>query len=260
MQVEHGGTMTHRLGDTELFERYRRDRDPRDREELVRRFMPLARKLALRYQRPAQPIDDLVQVASLGLLNAIDRFEPERGLAFSSYAIPTILGELKRYFRDRTWWVRVPRDLQERALAVGEVVDDLALDLQQAPTVPEIAERTGLTDAEVLEALQAAGAHRADSLDVPVGEDTDSVTLGESLGDDERGFTTVEERHTLEGLLGILTAREREILRLRFEEDLTQAEIGALMGVSQMQVSRIVRNAVARLLIVARTDAPTVPA
>ncbi|MBA2637664.1 MAG: SigB/SigF/SigG family RNA polymerase sigma factor [Solirubrobacterales bacterium] len=252
--------MTHRLGDTELFERYRRDRDPRDREELVARFMPLARKLALRYQRPSQPFDDLVQVASLGLLNAIDRFEPERGLAFSSYAIPTILGELKRYFRDRTWWVRVPRDLQERTLAVAKVAEDLALGLHRAPTVPEIAAQTRLTDAEVLEALEASGAHRADSLDVPVGEDADSITLGESLGDDERGFQTVEDRVTLGRLMGILTPREREILRLRFEHDMTQAEIGERIGVSQMQVSRLVRSAVSRLTIVAKSDELKVPA
>jgi RNA polymerase sigma-B factor len=241
--------------DRALFERYLDRRDPVDREALVERFLPLARQLARRYQRPEEPFDDLLQVASLGLVKAIDRFDLEREVAFSSYAVPTILGEIKRYFRDRTWSVRVPRDLQELALKVDRAVAQLSVDLHRQPSVPEIARTVESSEEEVLEALEASGAYRATSLESPRGsEDEAGDTLGDTVGTDERGFALAEDRATLAQLLRAVTPREREVLRLRFEEDLTQAEIGERIGVSQMQVSRIIRQSLSRLRTVARAD------
>src|SRR4051794_32648697 len=240
--------------DRALFERYLDKRDPVDRELLVERFLPLARQLARRYQRPEEPFDDLFQVACLGLVKAIDRFDLSRDVAFSSYAVPTILGEIKRYFRDRTWSVRVPRDLQELALRVDRKVSELSTDLRRQPTVSEIAEAVGIEEEDVLEALEASGAYRATSLSTPRGnEDEAGETLGDTVGTSEEGFGLAENRATLEQLMRAVTPREREVLRLRFEEDLTQAEIGERIGVSQMQVSRIIRQSIARLRTVART-------
>ncbi|HEX2016918.1 MAG TPA: SigB/SigF/SigG family RNA polymerase sigma factor [Solirubrobacteraceae bacterium] len=241
----------------ELFERYLRGGDRRAREDLVERFLPLARQLARRYQRADEPLDDLVQVASLGLIKAIDRFDPQREVVFSSYAVPTILGELKRHFRDRTWSVRVPRDLQELALRVDRTVTSLSLDLRRSPSVTEIAETVGASEEQVLEALEAAGAYRATSLDSPRGaaEEDGGDTLADSFGTEEGGFDLAEHRATLGPLLESISPRERTVLELRFGEDLTQAEIGARIGVSQMQVSRLIRQALARLRDAAQADA-----
>lgn len=243
--------------DRALFARYLDKRDPVDREMLVERFLPLARQLARRYQRPEEPFDDLFQVACLGLVKAIDRFDLEREVAFSSYAVPTILGEIKRYFRDRTWSVRVPRDLQELALKVDRAVSDLSLTLHRQPTVAEIGEKVGVEEEDVLEALEASGAYKATSLESPRGSEEDGGdTLGDTLGTVEHGFSLAEDRATIEHLMRSISAREREVLRLRFEEDLTQAEIGELIGVSQMQVSRIIRQSVARLRSFATSREP----
>jgi RNA polymerase sigma-B factor len=234
--------------DRALFARYLDKRDPVDRDMLVERFLPLARQLARRYQRADEPFEDLFLVASLGLVKAIDRFDLDREVAFSSYAVPTILGEIKRYFRDRTWSVRVPRDLQELALRVDRAVAELSLDLARQPTVTEIGERVGAEEEDVLEALEASGAYKATSLESPRGgEDESGDTLGDSLGTEESGFSMAEHRATLDRLMRSITPREREVLRLRFEYDLTQAEIGEQIGVSQMQVSRIIRQSIARL-------------
>lgn len=259
------GTVTHdrrrriddgRVGeDRALLACYLDKRDPVDRELLVKRFLPLARQLARRYQRPDEPFDDLFQVACLGLISAIDRFDPEREVAFSSYAVPTILGEIKRYFRDRTWSVRVPRDLQELALKVDRAVSELARDLHRQPTVAEIAANVGYEEEDVLEALEASGAYRATSLETPRDTDGDIGTLGETLGTEDQGFALAEDRAMIAHLTRTLTAREREVLRLRFQHDLTQAEIGERIGVSQMQVSRIVRQALGRAHALARAPA-----
>jgi RNA polymerase sigma-B factor len=239
--------------DRELFRRYLRDGEPSARDQLVERFLPLARQLARRYQRAEEPLDDLVQVASIGLIKAIDRFDPDREVAFSSYAVPTILGELKRHFRDKTWSVRVPRDLQELALKVDRKVSDLSKELHRSPSVTELSEAVGVSEEQVLEALEASSAYRATSIDAPRGsEDDASDTLGDQMGTQEHGFGLAEDRATLSRLLGTVTAREREVLRLRFEEDLTQAEIGEHIGVSQMQVSRIIRQSLSRLRAAAR--------
>jgi RNA polymerase sigma-B factor len=235
--------------DAQLFERVRRDGDQQARQQLIERYLPLARRLARRYQRAEEPLEDLIQVASLGLVKAVDRFDPQRPVVFSSYAVPTILGELKRHFRDRTWSVRVPRDLQELALRVDRTVTQLSLASGRSPSVGEIATATQLAPEQVLEALEAAAAYRASSLDAPrsaQGEDAGD-TVADSIGHDDSAFQRAEERATLEPLLARISARERIVLELRFGADLTQAEIGERIGVSQMQVSRLIRQALARL-------------
>jgi RNA polymerase sigma-B factor len=236
-----------------LFQRYLETRDPVARDALIERFLPLARQLARRYQRAEEPLDDLIQVASLGLVKAIDRFDADREVAFSSYAVPTILGEIKRHFRDRTWSVRVPRDLQELSLKVDRTVVAMAEQLQRSPTVSELAEKLGVGEEEILEAMEASGAYRAASLSAPRGGEEQGDTLADTVGTEEHGYLAAEDRATLERLMQSVTPREREVLRLRFEEDLTQAEIGERIGVSQMQVSRLIRQSVARLRAAART-------
>jgi RNA polymerase sigma-B factor len=236
-----------RLRERQLFARYRGRHDLTAREELVERFLPLATQLAQRYRRGAEPLEDLVQVASVGLLKAIDRFDPERGTAFSSFAVPTIAGELKRHFRDKGWAVRVPRDLQELSQRVDRTADRLMHELGRAPSVSEIADDLGVTPEQLLEAREAAAAHRADSLDRPSGDDEDGTRFVDTLGAPEPGYLQAEHAATLGAMMSVLSDREREILRLRFEEDLTQSEIGRRLGVSQMHISRLLREAVRRL-------------
>ena len=222
--------------------------DRRARELLVERYLPLARRLARRYQRADEPLDDLVQVASVGLMKAVDRFDEGRSVMFSSYAVPTILGELKRHFRDRTWSVRVPRDLQELALRVERATSQLSVGRRRAPSVGEIAQSLEVSVERVLEAIEVAGAYRATSLDAPRSQrEEETESLADSLGANEHGFVLAEDRATIEPLLARISAREREVLRLRFGVDLTQAEIGERIGVSQMQVSRLIRQSLARL-------------
>jgi RNA polymerase sigma-B factor len=234
--------------DRRLLRRYHDDGDAAAREALVERFLPLARQLARRYQRGGESLDDLIQVASLGLLKAIDRFDPARETAFSSFAVPTILGELKRHFRDKGWAVRVPRDLQELAVRVDRITDELARELGRVPTLGETAERTGASEEQVLEAREAAGAYRAISLDRPRDDEDDGDgTLGDAYGADDPAFALAEDAATVERLMRVLAPREQEVLRLRFAEDLTQSEIGARIGVSQMHVSRLIRQAIERL-------------
>jgi RNA polymerase sigma-B factor len=232
----------------ELLERYYRRRDQTVREELVQRFMPLARRLAARYRGDREPLDDLVQVASLGLVKALDRFDPERGVAFSSYAVPTILGELKRHFRDRGWSVRVPRDLQERIARVDRAIAELPGKLGRAPSVNEIADRLEVDPEEVLEAMEAGQAHHAMSLDAQAQtEEGEGIPLTERLGGSDPAFDTVEYGATITDALESLSERDRTVLHLRFIEDMTQTEIADRVGVSQMHVSRILRSAVERL-------------
>jgi len=229
--------------------------DPQLREALVERYLPLARSIARRYAHGTEPLDDLVQVASVGLLKALDRYNPDRGVAFSSYAVPTIAGELRRYFRDRTWAVRPPRGLQERALAVEKSTAELTNRLGRSPTVRQIGQALELEDEEVLEAMEALRAGHATSLSAPRGSDDEGdQTLGETLGSEEQGFALAEHRVVYEQLANTLTARERRVVELRFGEDLTQEEIGKRVGVSQMQVSRVLRQALAKLEAQARSS------
>lgn len=226
-----------------LFERYHRTGDQRVRDELVDRFMPLAHKLARRYCRASEPLDDLSQVAAVGLIKAVERFDPARGVAFSSYAVPTITGELKRYFRDYSWAVRPPRDLQELTLRVDLIAAELSRKLDRAPTTAELSEAAEISEEQLLEAIQARSARGALSLQAPTGDGEDSSTLEDWIGQDDGGLASAEAHADLDALLLSLTTREREILRMRFEEDMTQAEIGEVVGVSQMQISRLIRQA-----------------
>jgi RNA polymerase sigma-B factor len=236
------------LSDAQMLAAYAESRDPRLREALVERFLPLARSIAKRYRKAEEPFDDLLQVASLGLLKAVDRFDPARGIAFSSFAVPTIVGELRRHFRDRCWSVRPPRELQERALEVDKYRTELTTRLGRSPSVRELGQALELDDEQVLEALQAQQGMRAASLDAPrsSGEDNDA-TLADAHGSLDPELARAEHRATLARLFERLDEREQIVLRLRFEEDLTQEQIGARVGVSQMQVSRIIRGAVAKL-------------
>jgi RNA polymerase sigma-B factor len=222
-----------------------------DRDALVARFLPLARQLAARYTRGGEPFDDIYQVACIGLVKAIDRYEADRGIAFSSYAVPTIVGEIKRYYRDRTWVVHVPRDLLEGALAVERTAEDLAGRLGRAATMAEIAARMNASEDQVRQARAAGRARRTISLEDRRAGDGDAPTIGDGLGVREDGFERAEHRATLETLMRCLSERDREVMRLRFAEDLTQDEIGSRLDISQMQVSRVLRSAMERLQAVA---------
>jgi RNA polymerase sigma-B factor len=239
--------------DYALLMRYKRQSDDSAREELVERFLPLARQLARRYARPNEPIDDLFQVASMGLLKAIDRFEPERGHAFSTFAVPTIVGELKRYFRDTGWAVHVPRPIQERIGQVNRAVNELSRELGQSPAPHVIADKIGASVEEVLEALDAAKAFDAISLDMPRsnGSDSEGSAYAETVGAHDERFEMVEYNAVIEPTMAALPERDRLILRLRFEKDLTQSEIAERLGISQMHVSRIIRRSLDRLRTVA---------
>ena len=236
-------------GERRLLERYAQEGSPIVREELVERFMPLARRLAARYAGGAEPFDDLVQVASVGVVKAIDRFDPARGTAFSTFAVPTILGELKRHFRDRGWSVHVPRDVQERILKVERAMSELPAKLGHSPTVRDIAERIEATDEEVLEAMHAAQGHHAVSLDATstMGDGDEPGPLRDRIGEDDLSFETVEYGEAIGPVLQEISERDRKVLHLRFVEDLTQSEIAEQVGVSQMHVSRILRATVDKL-------------
>jgi RNA polymerase sigma-B factor len=233
--------------DQRLIHRHR-DGDSRARDEMVERYMPLARSLALRYRRASEPLEDLVQVAAMGLLKAVDRWDPDRGLAFSSYAVPTILGEIRRYFRDATWDVRPARDLQELCLSVEEARETLWGALGRSPTVADLAERLGRSPEEIVDALQASEGRTLRSLDAPMLEDDGaSASVGEMVGEADAGFDRVDAQLTVERLTAVLDPRAREILRLRFHEDMLQSEVAERVGCSQMHVSRIIRASLDRL-------------
>jgi RNA polymerase sigma-B factor len=222
--------------------------DPRARDELIERFLPLAKSVARRYDHSGEPLEDLVQVASLALVKAVDRYDLAHGCAFSSFAVPTIVGELKRHFRDRGWIVRPPREVQELTLRLDHAAERLTTELDRAPTVRELATAVDSTDEDVLEALQARDGRSALSLQAPAyGEDEQSAALQDTIGASDEGYLRAEAAVLLDGLLAGVPPRAREVLRLRFEQDLKQAEIGALVGVSQMQVSRILRQAIQQL-------------
>lgn len=232
----------------ELWERFGRDHEPAIREELVRRNLPFAKRLALRYRGASESFDDLLQVANLGLLNAVDRFDPGRGIPFTAFASPTILGELKRHFRDRVWTVRVPRGLHDRMAEVDKAITELTKQLQRSPSVGEIAERLELEQTDVLEVLEANHNRRPLSLDRPAGgDDSDEAPPSEWVGEEDECFELVEGRIALDAALPYLEERERVVLHLRFVEDMTQSQIAERIGHSQMHVSRILRRSLIRI-------------
>jgi RNA polymerase sigma-B factor len=236
-----------REAERQLLLRYRRG-DLAAREELVERFLPLARDLALRYTYTDEPFDDLLQVASLGLIKAIDRFDPDRGAKFTSYAAPTMLGELKRHFRDKGWALHVSRDLQERTLAVGRETEALSKRLGRSPKPRDVAQALGCCVEEVLEAQEAAASYEAASLDAPTARDDDeSAPLVEMLGGEDSAYELVEDRDAIARTWKVLPEVERKVLELRFMSDLSQREIGDRIGYSQMHVSRLLRRALDRV-------------
>jgi RNA polymerase sigma-B factor len=237
-----------RVETSELFVRWQQHGDRAARDELVRRFLPLARKLARRYTGAREPFDDLLQVASLGLVKAVDRYDMDRGTAFSSFAVPTILGELKRYFRDLGWAVHVPRGAQELAVKVEEAQQRLSARGAHAPTVLELAQYLEIEIADVLDALETARAHHASSLDAPHDDgEGESGSVVDSFGNEDPDLLRADDRVTVGEAARQLSQREREVLELRFVEDLTQTQIAERVGVSQMQISRILRRAIVRL-------------
>jgi RNA polymerase sigma-B factor len=232
------------LREQELLRRYHDVGDTRARDQLAEEMLPLARALAGRYAGRGEPMDDLVQVACVGIMKAIEGFDLTRDVRFSSYATPTVLGEIKRHFRDRTWAMRVPRGLQELQLEVAKKRDELTAKLGRSPTVQELAEAVAAPFEEVLATIQSVGARRTRSLDEPTGED---MTLADSIGGRDVELERSEMRVLLGDAMSVLSTRDREVLRLRFEEDLTQTEISTRIGVSQMQISRIIRQSIAKL-------------
>ena len=235
------------------FEEFAQSREEALREELVNAHLGLAEYLARRFVNRGEPLDDLVQVASIGLVKAVDRFDPERAVEFSTYATHTIVGELKRHFRDKGWAVRAPRRLQELYLRLGQVVAELSQELGRSPTVAELSKELGCSEEEVLEAMEAGQAYRFASLDAPAPgpDDEGSATLASQLGEDDQTLATAEDRAALSPLLSTLPAREQRILYLRFFQGLTQSEIATQLGISQMHVSRLLARSLSLLRSVA---------
>lgn len=217
--------------------------DEKAREALVERYMPLVRSLAARYAGRGEPQEDLVQVGSIGLLLAIQRFDTERQVQFTTYAVPTIVGEIQRHFRDRAWALHVPRRLKELSVRLTRTVEAKTAELGRAPTIAELAEATGAAEDEVVEALQTSEAYSTRSLSQPLGREGEDETMQDVLGTDDQGFAEVEDSYLVEAGLAALDERERRIVELRFFEGLTQSEIAARVGVSQMHVSRLLRRA-----------------
>jgi RNA polymerase sigma-B factor len=231
-----------------LFVEYAKTRDPKVREELVHQYTALVHSLARRFAGRGEPLEDLEQVGYLGLIAAINRFDPGLGLEFTTFATPTILGEIKRYFRDKSWAVRVPRRLQETYARVVRTQQELSQELGRGPTVPEIAARLELEPDEVLQALEAGPAQRALSLESPIGQgDEEGGELGDKLGAEDENLGRIELQNMLAGAMRHLTPREREIMVLRFVEQLPQTEVARRLGISQMHVSRLQRAALAQL-------------
>src|SRR5256714_1147631 len=229
----------------ELFHKLRKNPDDETRQELIEPPLGLVESLARRFAGGGEPLEDLVQVGTIGLVKAVDRFDPDREVEFSTYATPTVVGELKRHFRDKGWAVRVPRRLQELNLQLGEIIGKLSQELGRSPTVSEMAEAAGTSDDEVLEGLDSAHAYSLVSLDAPTGEE--DLTLHEQIGEEDETLELLEYRASLVPLLDQLPPRERMMLYLRFFKGLTQSEIADRLGISQMHVSRLLAKTLATL-------------
>jgi RNA polymerase sigma-B factor len=228
-----------------LFRELQASSDPETRNRLIESHLGLVEYLARRFAGRGEPLDDLVQVATIGLVKAVDRFDPDRQVEFSTYATPTIVGELKRHFRDKGWAVRVPRRLQELNLRLGSVISQLSQDLQRSPTVAEIAAAADASEDEVLEALDSAHAYSLISLDAGAAEE--GLSYHEQIGDEDEALGALEERLSVAPLLRQLSPREQRMLHLRFFKGMTQSEIATQLGISQMHVSRLLAKTLAAL-------------
>ena len=225
---------------------YHRNGDREARERALVELMPLVRALASRYAGRGEPLEDLVQAGSIGLIKAVDRFDVDRGVDFSSYAVPTIVGEIRRHFRDKAWAMHVPRRLKELSLRLSRVLDELTTELGRSPTVAELAEAAGVEEEEAIDALDSTNAYTTRSLHAPF-EDGADDSLAEKLGTDETGYAEVEDGALVQAGLAALDERERQIVELRFFREMTQSQIAAEIGVSQMHVSRLLRRALATM-------------
>ena len=232
----------------ELFRRYKEKGDMDAREQLVMSHLNLVRFLANKFKNRGEPLDDLVQVGYLGLLKAIDRFYPDRGLEFTTFATPTILGEIKRHFRDKGWSVRVPRRLQELSAKVNQATDALTTQLQRSPKVEEIADYLGASVDEVLEAMESSSAYSSVSLEAPAGSDADDApSIMDRFASEDSDLAITDDRLVIEEALAGFSPREREVIELRFLQGLTQIEIAQRLGISQVQVSRLLRRTLKKI-------------
>jgi RNA polymerase sigma-B factor len=229
-----------------LLRTYHREGDREARDQALVELMPLVRALASRYAGRGEPLEDLVQVGALGLIKAVDRFDVDRGVEFSSYAVPTIVGEIRRHFRDKAWAMHVPRRLKELSVRLSRVLDELTTELGRSPTIAELAAATGVEEEDVIDALDSANAYSTRSLHAPF-EDGDDTSLADKLGEDDAGFAEVEDGSLVAAGLDVLDERERRIVELRFFEEKTQSQIAAEVGISQMHVSRLLRSALATM-------------
>jgi len=242
--------LTRRQAERRLILEFQRTGSRRDRDALIERFLPLARSLARRYHRGAEPLEDLEQVAGLALVKAVESFDASRDVAFSSYAVPCITGALKRHYRDHGWSVRVPRELQELALRIHRFSEAWSATTGVSPTAAQIAEHAGVSVEEVIEAREASQALHADSLDQPrqsLDADDGAASLLDTIGTHDRGFRSAFDRVLLDSLLETLDERDRTIVRLYHLDELTQSEIGGRLGLSQMHISRLLRQATEKL-------------
>jgi RNA polymerase sigma-B factor len=230
----------------ELLRAYHVDGDESARERLIEQNLPLVRAIARRYVGRGEQLDDLVQVGSIGLIKAIDRFDLERGVDLQTYAIPTIVGEIKRHFRDRGWAVHVPRRLKELNLKLARLIEQLSAQLGRSPTMQELAEAAGTNEEEVVEALESGYAYSTDSLNAGGDEDSELDRM-RALGESDEGYAIAEDRDLLTFGLQALDDRERRIIHLRFFEGLTQSQIALQIGISQMHVSRLIRRALEKM-------------
>lgn len=232
----------------ELFRRYKEHGDMDAREKLVMSHLNLVRFLANKFKNRGEPLDDLMQVGYLGLLKAIDRFDPSRGLEFTTFATPTILGEIKRHFRDKGWSVRVPRRLQELSAKVNQATDLLTTQLQRSPTISEIAEYLDATVDEVLEAMESSSAYSSVSLEAPAGPDAeDTPSIIDRYATEDSDLALTDDRLVIEEALEGFSPREREVIELRFIKGMTQIEIAEQLGISQVQVSRLLRRTLKKI-------------
>ena len=249
------------LSERELLVRIAEHHDKDAREELIKRYLPLVRSLARRFASRGQPVEDLIQVGSIGLIKAIDRFDLGRGVELSTYATPTILGEIKRYFRDKGWAVKVPRALQDLNVRLNRAIEQMTVELKRSPTIPELAATTGVSEEEVVEALESGRAYSSISIfSGGGGEEDESLELLDCLGREEQAYDTFEQRRVLAPAMERLDPRERLILHLRFFEGMTQTQVAARIGISQMHVSRLIRKSIESLReIMTQPEVPAEP-
>lgn len=246
VRTPRGGKAWDKKVTRELFRRYKEEGDEEARNQLVVNHLNLVRYLASKFANRGEQLEDLIQVGTIGLIKAIDRFDPNRGLEFTTYATPTIMGEIKRHFRDKGWSVRVPRRLQELSTRISAITDELTTELHRTPSVAEIAERAGTSVEEILEAMESSSAYSSVPLEGG-NDDEDTPSVIDQYASEDEDFSATDDRMLLDSVISDFTMREKEVIRMRFEEGLTQSEIADQLGISQVQVSRLLRKTLKRI-------------